>query len=143
MASYGGLRHRCQLVGKRDGVQFVNNSKATNADAAGKALLAFNNIRWIAGGQAKEGGIAALEPMFGRVKKAYLIGEAAEEFASQLGAVPHEISGTLEAAMAAARADAEEGDVILLAPACASFDQFDSFEQRGEVFEALVGDGAA
>jgi len=138
MAGYGGLRHRCQLVANKAGIRYVNNSKATNADAAGKALLAFENILWIAGGQAKDGGISMLAPMFDRVKKAYLIGEAAEVFSSQLGGVPHEISGTLEAAVAAARADAKDGDVILLAPACASFDQFDSFEHRGEVFEALI-----
>lgn len=138
MASYGGLRHRCQLVGDVAGVKFINNSKATNAESAGKALMAFENIRWILGGQPKEGGIAALTPMFERVKKAYLIGDAAEAFSKQLGAVPHEVSGTLEAAVAAARAEAEPGDVILLAPACASFDQFDNFEHRGEVFEALI-----
>ncbi len=139
MAGFGGLRHRCQLVGRKNGVRFVNNSKATNADAAGKALLAFDNIHWIAGGQAKEGGITGLAPMFDRVKKAYLIGEAAQDFAAQLGAVPHEISGTLEVAVAAAKAAAAPGDVVLLAPACASFDQFESFEERGEMFEALVG----
>ena len=138
MASYGGLRHRCQQVGEAEGVKYINNSKATNADSAGKALLAFENIRWIAGGQAKEGGIAALAPMFERVTKAYLIGEAADEFATQLGNTAYEICGTLEAAVAAAKAESTAGDVILLAPACASFDQFDSFEQRGEVFEALV-----
>ncbi len=138
MQNYGGLRHRCQQVGEVAGVKFINNSKATNADAAGKALLAFDNIRWIAGGQAKEGGIATLAPLFGRVKKAYLIGEAAPEFAAQLGDTAHEISHTLQAAVSAARAEAEPGDTILLAPACASFDQFDSFEQRGEIFEALV-----
>ncbi len=137
MASYGGLRHRCQQVGEVEGVKFINNSKATNADSAGKALLAFENILWIAGGQAKAGGIEGLD--FSAVKKAYLIGEAAEDFAAQLGDTPHVISGTLEAAVAAAKADAAQGDTILLAPACASFDQFDSFEQRGEVFEALVG----
>ncbi len=136
MASYGGLRHRCQQVGEALGVKFINNSKATNADSAGKALLAFENILWIAGGQAKAGGIEGLD--FSAVKKAYLIGEAAEDFALQLGDTPHVISGTLEAAMAAAKADAAQGDTILLAPACASFDQFESFEQRGEVFEALV-----
>ncbi len=136
MASYGGLRHRCQQVGEASGVKFINNSKATNADAAGKALMAFNNILWIAGGQAKAGGIAGLD--FSTVKKAYLIGEAAEEFAAQLGDTPHVISGTLEAAVKAAKADAETGDTVLLAPACASFDQFDSFEARGEVFERLV-----
>jgi len=140
MSDYGGLRHRCQLVGQQAGVRFVNNSKATNADSAGKALLAFENIRWIAGGQAKEGGIAPLAPMFERVKKAYLIGEAAEDFAGQLGEVPYEISGTLAAAVASAKEESESGDVILLAPACASFDQFESFEHRGEVFEALIGE---
>ncbi len=138
LRSYTGLRHRCQIVAEHDGVKFVNDSKATNADAAGKALSAFKNIRWIAGGQAKEGGISGLTQMFGNVAKAYLIGEAADEFAGQLGDTPHEISGTLEAAVAAARKDAEEGDVILLAPACASFDQFESFETRGEAFEELV-----
>ncbi len=137
MASYGGLRHRCQQVGEASGVKFINNSKATNADAAGKALAAFDNILWIAGGQAKAGGIAGLD--FSAVKKAYLIGEAADDFAAQLGDTPHVISGSLEAAVAAAKADAKAGDTILLAPACASFDQFESFEERGEVFEGLVG----
>ncbi len=136
MKSYGGLRHRCQQVAEVSGVKYINNSKATNADAAGKALLAFKNILWIAGGQAKAGGIEGLD--FSRVKKAYLIGEAAEDFAAQLGDTPHVISGTLEAAMAAAKADSVSGDTILLAPACASFDQFDSFEHRGEVFESLT-----
>lgn len=138
LRSYPGLRHRCQIVAEHDGVKFVNDSKATNADAAGKALSAFKNIRWIAGGQAKTGGISSLEPMFKNVTKTYLIGEAAAEFAGQLGETPHEISETLRAAVAAARKDAEAGDVILLAPACASFDQFDSFEARGEAFEELV-----
>ena len=136
MASYTGLRHRCQQVGEVAGVKFINNSKATNAASAGKSLLAFENILWIAGGQAKEGGIEGLD--FGAIKKAYLIGEAAKDFAAQLGDIPHVISGTLEAAVEAAKADAEDGDTILLAPACASFDQFESFEERGEVFEALV-----
>jgi len=136
MASYGGLRHRCQQVGEAAGVKFINNSKATNADSAGKALLAFDNILWIAGGQAKAGGIAGMD--FSAVKKAYLIGEAAADFAAQLGDTPHVVSGTLEAAVKAAKADAQAGDTILLAPACASFDQFESFEERGEVFEALV-----
>lgn len=138
LRSYAGLRHRCQTIAQIEGVRFVNDSKATNADAAGKALSAFKNIRWIAGGQAKEGGISLLAPMLENVSKAYLIGEAAEEFATQIGDTPHEISGTLEAAVIAARKDAEEGDVILLAPACASFDQFDSFEARGEAFEMFV-----
>lgn len=138
MRSFGGLRHRCQIVGEMNGVRFVNDSKATNADAASHALAAFDNIRWIVGGQAKAGGIAPLAPLFGRVKKAYVIGEAAEMLAAQLGDTSHVVSGTLEAAVAAAKAEAAAGDVILLAPACASFDQFDSFEARGEAFEALI-----
>ncbi|MEO1919136.1 MAG: UDP-N-acetylmuramoyl-L-alanine--D-glutamate ligase, partial [Paracoccaceae bacterium] len=108
---YAGMRHRCQAVANEGGVKFVNDSKATNADAAGKALGAFPRIRWIAGGQAKEGGISALEPLFGKIAKAYLIGEAAEMFAEQLGDTPHEISGTLKAAVKAAKAEAEVGDV--------------------------------
>ncbi len=145
LATYPGLPHRCQVVAERDGVRFVNDSKATNADAAEKALLAFLRVRWIAGGQPKAGGIDALAPHFGRVAKAYLIGEAAEGFAVALGEVPHEISGTVEAAVATAAAEAEAGDVVLLAPAAASFDQFASFEARGDAFEAAVarelGDG--
>ena len=135
---YHGMRHRCQAVANTGGIKFVNDSKATNADAAGKALGAFPRIRWIAGGQAKEGGISDLAPLFHKVAKAYLIGEAAEMFAGQLGDTPYEISGTLEAAVATAKAEAEEGDTVLLAPACASFDQFENFEKRGEAFEALV-----
>lgn len=137
---YKGMRHRCQAVANTGGIKFVNDSKATNADAAGKALGAFPRIRWIAGGLAKDGGISGLSPLFHKVAKAYLIGEAAEEFAAQLGDTPYEISGTLEAAVKAAKAEAEAGDVVLLAPACASFDQFESFEKRGELFEALVSE---
>ncbi|QDL90507.1 UDP-N-acetylmuramoyl-L-alanine--D-glutamate ligase [Paroceanicella profunda] len=138
MRSYPGLAHRCELVGERAGVRFVNDSKATNADAAEKALLAFPRVRWIAGGKPKEGGIAPLVPLFDRVAKAYLIGEAAQDFATTLGDTPHEISGTLEVALAHAAAEAEPGDVVLLSPACASFDQFASFEARGAAFTAAV-----
>ena len=138
LASYPGLAHRSQLVATWKGIRIVNDSKATNADAAEKALLSFERIRWIAGGRPKEGGISALEPLFPRVAKAYLIGEAAEDFAATLGSTPNVISRTLDAAVAAALAEAEEGEVVLLAPACASFDQFESFEERGRAFEALV-----
>lgn len=138
MRSFPGLRHRCQILGEKGGVRFVNDSKATNADAAEQAIKAFKNIRWIAGGVPKEGGIAPLMPLMERVTKTYLIGEAAPEFAATLGDNLHSISQTLETAFAEAVADAEAGDVILLAPACASFDQFASFEARGEVFESLV-----
>ena len=136
--TYPGLPHRCEIVGELKGVTFVNDSKATNADAADKSLKAFNNIHWIAGGVPKEGGIEPLAPLFERVKRAYLIGEAAPAFAETLGDHPHEISGTLEAAFASALDHADEGDVILLAPAAASFDQFKSFEARGEAFAELV-----
>ncbi len=138
LRSYPGLPHRCQTVRDIAGVRFVNDSKATNADAAEKALLAFPRVRWIAGGRPKAGGIAPLAPLFDRIAKAYLIGEAAEAFAATLGATPHEVTGTLEAAVARAAADAVAGEVVLLSPACASFDQFRSFEHRGEVFEDLV-----
>ncbi len=140
LRSYKGLQHRCQKVAQIDGVTYVNDSKATNADSAGKSLLAFENIRWIVGGQMKEGGISELSPMFDRVIKAYLIGEAAPNFSKTLRDVDHEVCTTLENAVENARKDAQKGDVILLAPACASFDQFDNFEARGELFEALVKD---
>jgi UDP-N-acetylmuramoylalanine--D-glutamate ligase len=138
LASYPGLAHRSELVATWKGVRIVNDSKATNADAAEKALASFERIRWIAGGRPKEGGIEALRPLFPRVAKAYLIGEAAEEFAATLGETPHVVAGALDAAVAAALAEAEEGEVVLLAPACASFDQFESFEHRGDAFVAAV-----
>lgn len=138
LASYPGLAHRSELVAEWNGVRIVNDSKATNADAAEKALGSFERIRWIAGGKPKEGGIEPLRPWFDRVAKAYLIGEAAEDFARTLGETPHVVTGTLEAAVAAALAEAEPGEVVLLAPACASFDQFPSFEHRGRAFVAAV-----
>jgi UDP-N-acetylmuramoylalanine--D-glutamate ligase len=138
LATYAGLPHRSQLVATWRGIRIVNDSKATNADAAEKALASFERIRWIAGGRPKSGGIEALKPLFPRVAKAYLVGEAAEDFARTLGDTPHVVAGTIDAAAAAALAEAEEGDVVLLAPACASFDQFESFEHRGRAFEAAV-----
>ncbi|MEM9813563.1 MAG: UDP-N-acetylmuramoyl-L-alanine--D-glutamate ligase, partial [Pseudomonadota bacterium] len=137
-AQFPGLPHRCEVLGRAAGVTWVNDSKATNADAAEKALLAFERVRWIAGGVPKEGGIDRLTPLFGRIAKAYLIGEAAPAFAETLTDVAHEASGTLEAAVRQAAAEAEPGDTILLSPACASFDQFASFEHRGDVFRALA-----
>lgn len=138
LESFQGLPHRSQLVGERDGVRFVNDSKATNIDSAAKALQAFERVRWIAGGLGKEGGIAALAPHFGHVVKAYLIGHSAREFALQLGAVPHEVCETMERAVARAAAEAMPGEVVLLAPAAASFDQYADFERRGEDFMAQV-----
>lgn len=138
MRSFGGLPHRSQLVGEKDGAWFVNDSKATNIDSAAKALQAFPKIRWICGGLQKDGGLAALLPHVGAVQKAYVIGRDADDFARQLVGVETVVCGTMEAAVAAAAADAVAGDVVLLAPACASFDQYDSFETRGDDFMAQV-----
>jgi UDP-N-acetylmuramoylalanine--D-glutamate ligase len=130
-------------VGRIGAVRFINDSKATNADAATRALACYPDIFWIAGGKAKEGGIDSVAPLFSRIRKAYLIGDAAEQFATTLnGKVAYEIAGTLDAATRAAAADAARAPVaapvVLLSPACASFDQFQDFEQRGDVFRALV-----
>jgi len=140
MRSFTGLPHRSQRVGERDGVTFVNDSKATNVDSAAKALQAFPRIRWIAGGLGKDGGLSELVPHLGSVAKAYLIGHSARDFALQLGATPHEICETMDVAVERAAADAEPGDVVLLAPAAASFDQYPDFEKRGAHFTALVQD---
>ena len=137
-STFAGLPHRSQLVAEIGGVRFVNDSKATNADSAAKALQAFDNIRWIAGGLGKDGGIAGLAPHMGSVVKAYLIGHSARDFALQLGTVPHMICETMAEAVAAAAAEAQPGDTVLLAPAAASFDQYPDFEKRGEDFTARV-----
>jgi UDP-N-acetylmuramoylalanine--D-glutamate ligase len=148
LATYPGLPHRQELVGEIAGVSFVNDSKATNADAAAKALGCYDAIWWIAGGIAKEGGIETLAPFFPRIRKAYLIGRAAAAFAETLAraGVAHQDAGTLEHAVeAAARDAAGAGDarrVVLLSPACASFDQFADFEARGARFRALVRERA-
>ena len=141
--SFPGLAHRMEQVGRKDAVLFVNDSKATNADAAARALASFEDIFWIAGGVPKAGGIADLAPYFARIRKAYLIGEAAKDFASTLaGRVPHVLSGTLERAVALAAEDALasrlRAPVVLLSPACASFDQFPNFEIRGNAFRDAV-----
>jgi UDP-N-acetylmuramoylalanine--D-glutamate ligase len=136
--SFAGLPHRSQLVGTRGGVRFINDSKATNVDSAAKALQAFARIRWIAGGLGKEGGIVALQPFLPAVVKAYLIGHSARDFALEIGDTPHEICETMERAVARAAEDAQDGEVVLLAPAAASFDQYPNFEKRGEDFTARV-----
>ena len=138
LRSFPGLAHRLQQIAEIDGVRYVNDSKATNADAAEKALLSFDNIRWIVGGKPKDGGIASLLPLMDRVTKTYLIGEAAAAFASELGDHPHVIAETIDQAVALASADAQSGDTVLLAPACASFDQYPNFEIRGEAFCTAV-----
>ena len=135
--SFGGLPHRSQTVGEAGGVRFVNDSKATNVDSAVKALAAFKNIRWICGGLEKEGGLGSLSEPLETVRKAYVIGREAAQFAMKLG-VEAEVCGTMDIAVARAVEDAEAGDVVLLAPAAASFDQYDSFERRGEDFVAQV-----
>ena len=143
MKTFPGLAHRMEQVAQKGRVLFINDSKATNADSTQKALLSFENIFWIAGGKAKEGGIEPLRPLFSRLAKAYLIGAAAADFAATLGKdVPFEISGTLEAATKAAARDAaaskQANPVVLLSPACASYDQFANFEVRGTRFRDLV-----
>lgn len=145
LASFPGLKHRMQPVGRLGRVVFVNDSKATNAEAAAPALSSFSRIYWIAGGLPKQGGIASLEPLLDHVVKAYLIGEAAAGFAASIGGLAEfEIAGTLERAVehaardAAQDADTESQPVVLLSPACASFDQFRNFEVRGDAFVGLV-----
>ncbi len=143
LRSFPGLAHRMEQVGRRNNVLFVNDSKGTNADAAAHALSSFADIFWIAGGKPKAGGITGLTEFFPRIRKAYLIGEAAAEFAGTLGTqVPHEISQTLDVAVEHAARDAEASGiaeaVVLLSPACASFDQYRNFEIRGAKFRDLV-----
>jgi UDP-N-acetylmuramoylalanine--D-glutamate ligase len=143
LRSFPGLAHRMEQVGRRGNVLFVNDSKGTNADAAAHALSSFADIFWIAGGKPKLGGIESLTGYFPRIRKAYLIGEAAQEFSGTLGdRVAHEISQTLEIAVAHAARDAEASGladpVVLLSPACASFDQYRNFEIRGTRFRDLV-----
>ncbi|TCP43136.1 UDP-N-acetylmuramoyl-L-alanine--D-glutamate ligase [Rhodovulum marinum] len=135
---FAGLPHRSQLVAEAGGVRFVNDSKATNAASAARALAAFPRIRWICGGLEKEGGLGALTPHFGHVAKAYVIGREAAGFALHLRDLPHELCTTMAAAVARAAEEAEAGEVVLLAPAAASFDQYDNFEKRGEDFIAEV-----
>ena len=144
IASYPGLPHRQELVATIAGVKFVNDSKATNADASAKALACYESIYWILGGRAKETGLDGLEPFYPRIARAYLIGEAAADFERRLksAGLATTISGTLDRAVGAAAADARAasrpGAVVLLSPACASFDQFANFEERGNRFRDLV-----
>ncbi|HMF66784.1 MAG TPA: UDP-N-acetylmuramoyl-L-alanine--D-glutamate ligase [Phyllobacterium sp.] len=143
LKTFPGLAHRMEQVARQGTTLFINDSKATNAEAAAPALSSFPRIYWIAGGLPKEGGIASLSGYFPRIAKAYLIGEAAPQFAATLGdAAPFEISGTIGAAVDHAARDAAKDDsgepVVLLSPACASFDQFQNFEKRGEAFRSAV-----
>ena len=144
LATYTSLPHRMELVGEVGGVSWFNDSKATNAASAAPALAAFppapdQRLHWIAGGKAKGDGLAACRPWFSHVKRAYLIGEAMEPFAAEIGdALPVDLAGDMATAVAHAAATARPGDIVLLSPACASFDQFTDYEQRGDVFRGLV-----
>jgi len=142
--SFPGLAHRMESVGSVLKVRYVNDSKATNADAALQALKSYSDIYWIAGGVAKDGGIAPLTPQFGNIARAYTIGEAGENFQAVLkkNKVPAKNCGDLEKAVLCATRDALAGKsknpIILLSPACASFDQFKNFEIRGDAFKGQV-----
>ncbi len=143
LGTFAGLAHRMEQVARLGPVLFVNDSKATNVDAAAKALASFTDIYWILGGRPKSGGLAGLEPFFPRIARAYLIGEAADGFAAEFGAeVDHVQCGTLDRAVEAAAADARRSrspePVVLLSPACASYDQFANFEARGQSFRDIV-----
>ncbi|HEV2533174.1 UDP-N-acetylmuramoyl-L-alanine--D-glutamate ligase [Phenylobacterium sp.] len=142
LMSFPGLAHRMETVGHLGKVRFVNDSKATNADAARQALSSYPKVFWIAGGQPKSGGIGSLSDLFGRIEKAYLVGEAGPVFAEVLrGKAGAVVSGTIEAAVNQAYADAAatgQEAIVLLSPACASFDQFADFEERGEAFRSAV-----
>lgn len=149
LASFPGLAHRLERVGRLQGVDFVNDSKATNAAASAKALACFDRIYWIAGGRAKSDGLAGLDQYYSRIRHAFLIGEAAPSFAATLaGQVPCTHSGTLDLAVPAAFRQAQDDNakenaaaaVVLLSPACASFDQFKDFEARGDRFRDLVAE---
>jgi UDP-N-acetylmuramoylalanine--D-glutamate ligase len=144
LMTFPGLAHRMEPVGAIGRVRFVNDSKATNADAARQALSSYPKVYWIAGGQPKAGGIDSLSDLFGAIVKAYLIGEAEDAFAATLDRrVPYARCVTIDEAVRAAFVDAKSsGDdaIVLLSPACASFDQFADFEQRGEAFRAAVHD---
>jgi UDP-N-acetylmuramoylalanine--D-glutamate ligase len=143
MRTFPGLPHRMEEIGRKGPALFINDSKATNADSTEKALTSFDHVLWILGGKAKEGGITMLKPYFPKVEKAYLIGAAADEFARTLdGQVPYVRAGTLDKAVELAAADAVASNaaepVVLLSPACASYDQYPNYEVRGDHFRDLV-----
>ena len=135
---FRGLPHRTELIRNFHGIVFVNDSKATNMESVKKSLGTFDNIRWIAGGLKKEGDDINLNSFFSKIEKAYLIGSSAEEFSNSLKGLDHDICEQLDKAVLTAYKEAKPGDTILLAPGCASFDQFKSFEDRGDKFRKLV-----
>jgi UDP-N-acetylmuramoylalanine--D-glutamate ligase len=146
IATYPGLPHRQAEIAVIDGVRFINDSKATNADAAARAMACYDRFIWIAGGIGKAGGIEPLAELFPRVEKSFLIGRDGPAFAETLArhGVAHHVAGTLEAAVPAAAAAAREAGahVVLFSPAAASFDQFPNFEARGDAFARLATGGA-
>ena len=142
ISGFRGLPHRTELVRKINEIVFVNDSKATNMDSVKKSLSTFSNIRWIAGGLKKDGDNINFKSFFPKIKKAYLIGSSAADFSFSLKGLDHEICNRLDQAVRSAYEEAKAGDTILLAPGCASFDQFESFEDRGDKFRKLV-DGLA
>ncbi len=145
LASYPGLPHRMERIAEKGGILFVNDSKATNPTSAAPALAAFppnpeKRLHWILGGQPKSDDLAACDPFFGNVRAAYTIGEAGPMFARLLGdRMPVQQCGELDRAVAAAAGAARAGEIVLLSPACASFDQFSDYEARGDAFRAAVG----
>ena len=141
--TFPGLAHRQEVIAQKDNVVFINDSKATNVDSVSKALPCYENIYWILGGQPKEGGLSGLEPYLSQIRHAYVIGQSAPDFAAFFKAhgVPHTSSGTLDVAVAQAAQAAfldPNPAVVLLSPACASWDQFASFEARGNAFRTYV-----
>ena len=143
LLDFPGLPHRMEKIGSVSGIPVINDSKATNAEAAARAIACFDNVYWIAGGRPKEGGLDAIAPLFSHIAHAFLIGEAEDGFAATLeGRLPVTRCGTLDRAVAAALdaacSNGRDGTVVLFSPACASFDQFSDFEQRGDRFRALV-----
>jgi UDP-N-acetylmuramoylalanine--D-glutamate ligase len=145
LRTYPGLPHRQQIIAEISGVRYVNDSKATNPDATANALASYESIYWIAGGLGKDGGLDQLSPYLPRIEHAFLIGAAADEIHAALdGKTPHDMSGDLTTALRAAHAMAQQNPgadtVVLLSPACASYDQFPNFEARGDAFAAIVQD---
>ena len=138
LMSFKGLAHRQQALCEAGGIRFVNDSKATNSEAAARALQSFGDIHWIAGGRAKENSFVGLRPYLSAVKNSYFIGEAAGQLAGDLSGLQGAVYGDLEAAFEAACVNATPGDTILLSPACTAFDQYPDFEARGDAFTALV-----
>jgi UDP-N-acetylmuramoylalanine--D-glutamate ligase len=137
--TFSGLPHRLEIVECIEGVPFINDSKATNPSATARALACYDSILWIAGGEPKDDDLSCLRLFFPRVRQAFLIGKAQDAFAQELeGKAPWVKCGSLQSAVERADELAEHGDVVLLSPACASFDQFRDFEHRGREFARIV-----